>query len=135
MIWSRCPKISGRDHSDAPLAAAVVAFNDGSSGLARALSHVGINPGSHMLSGLSARDRKRKRESNINASMVAKKIRQSRRKKKKSIEDSMFDKEGVFMSQGLFKDNFKHIVCSRFFSPMFKAVFSMNDKSYALAIL
>eukprot|EP00795_Rhopilema_esculentum_P005821 gene5821-11124_t len=60
LIWSRCPQIShsGRDHLDAAVAAAVVAFNDG---LARVLSHVGINPESHMLLGLSARDRKRKK--------------------------------------------------------------------------
>eukprot|EP00795_Rhopilema_esculentum_P005687 gene5687-10932_t len=104
LIWSRCPKIShsGRDHLDAAVAAAVVAFNDGSSGLARVLSHVGINPGSNMLLGLSARDRKRKRESNINASIVAKKIRQSRRKKKKSIEDSIIDKEGILYEAGAF---------------------------------
>ena len=55
LISSRCPKIfhSGRYHLDA---AAVVAFNYGNSGLERVLSHVGINPWSHMLLGLSARD-------------------------------------------------------------------------------
>ena len=112
LIWSRCPKIShsGRDHLDATVAAAVVAFNDGSSGLARVLSHVGINPGSNMLLGLSARDCKRKRESDINASIVAKKKGQSRRKKKKVLRTVFLIRREFCMRQGPSKDDFKHFM-------------------------
>ena len=100
LIWSRCPKTthSGRDHLDA----AVVAFNDGSSGLAGVLIYMGVEPGNNMIHGLSKRDSKRKRESNINATIIAKKIRQSRRKAKKNVQDSQLDKEGVVYEAGGF---------------------------------
>ena len=74
LIWSRCPKISHfwRDHLDAAVAAAVasavVAFNDGSSGV-----HVFFPIMESKLGALLARDRMQKRESDINASIVAKK--------------------------------------------------------------
>ena len=78
-----------------------MAFNDGSSGV-----HVFCPIMESKLGALLARDRKQKRESEINASIVAKKIRQDRRKKKKSIEDSMIDKEGVLYETGAFKGRF-----------------------------
>ncbi len=76
LVWARCPKTkhSGRDHLDAAVARAVVAFNDGSNGLTRVLMHMGIEPGTHMMAGMSSRYKKRKRESNMNAFILAKKI-------------------------------------------------------------
>ena len=82
-------------------AAAVVAFNDGSSGLAGVLIHMGVEPVNNMIRGSSKRDT-RKRESNINATIIAKKIRQSRRKAKKSVEDSQLDKDTVVYEAGGF---------------------------------
>ena len=104
LIWARCPKSkhSGRDHLDAAVAAAVIAFNDESSGIANALKHIGIEPGQNMMSAVVKRDCKRKRESNTNATILEKKIRKSRRKAKKKIEDTNLDKEGVMYEAGAF---------------------------------
>ena len=47
LIWARCPKSkhSERDHLDAAVAAAGIAFNDGSRSITNVLKHLGIGPG------------------------------------------------------------------------------------------
>ena len=104
LIWARCPKSkhSGRDHLDAAVAGAVIAFNDGNVGIANVLRHLGIDPGQNMMSAIVKRDCKRKRESDMNATMLAKKVRKSRRKARKNIEESNLDKEGVVYEAGAF---------------------------------
>ena len=104
LIWARCPKSkhSGRDHIDAAVAGAVIAFNDGNSGVANVLKHLGINPGNNMVSAIFKRDCKRKRESKTNATTLAQKVRKSRRKARKTTEDSNIAQEGVMYEAGAF---------------------------------
>ena len=54
LIWARCSKSkhSGRDHLDAAVEGAVIAFNEGSSGIANVLKHLGIEPGQNMTSAI-----------------------------------------------------------------------------------
>jgi len=104
IIWARCPKSkhSGRYHIDAAVSGAVIAFNDGSNGVANVLKHLGIDPGHNMALSIVKRDIKRKRESRSNASVLAQKVRKSRRIARKTTEDSNVDKEGVLYEAGAF---------------------------------
>ena len=80
----------------------LIACNDGSSGLVNVLRHIGIEPGLNVIIGLSKRDNKRKRDSNANATILAKKLRVARRKAKKNVEDNNLDREGLMYQAGGF---------------------------------
>ena len=104
IIWARCPKSqhSGRDHIDAAVAGVVIAFSDERSGVANVLKDLGIDPGHNVASAIFKRDIKRKKESNSNASVLAQKVRKSRRISRKTTEDSNLHKEGVMYEAGAF---------------------------------
>ena len=77
-------------------------FNDGKQSHTFILQELGISPGAHSAAGLDKRDNRRIAQSNIKATNVAKKIRQSKRLKNKEKAEILREKEGTVYEAGAF---------------------------------
>ena len=104
LIWERCPTAfcSGRNHLDAAAAAAVMVFKEGRKSLCGVFPTLGIPMGKNTQKLVTKADVRRVRDSRKSAADVAKRIRRGRRNRRKAVEASAVQKEGIAYSPGGF---------------------------------